>query len=181
MPNLTVGVRGRLADQSGQKREEARDLDPRPVLFSRGEQDSHLLAVGRLRPREIVVPHRLAQSRQSRLVHAREGHAAQNLGFAQAEGLPDICRHGRAECPMSWHEENQTVSSNSQGKWRLQRIPGKRVGEEPDGTYTIPLWVARDGAHFADLTLRLAGHEAEQLHAELCLALGDGTPGSRPA
>jgi len=67
--------------------------------------------------------------------------------------------------------------------WRLDRIPGKRVtpiGGTGQGV-SVPLWVVRDGEHKGDGQLRLSAGEAEQLHAELCYALGDSwTPGDVP-
>ncbi|MFI7308261.1 hypothetical protein [Streptomyces hygroscopicus] len=67
--------------------------------------------------------------------------------------------------------------------WRLDRIPGKRVTQTGDlgRGVTLPLWVVRDGEHQGDGQLRLSPVEAEQLHAELCYALGDAwTPGDAP-
>ncbi len=76
------------------------------------------------------------------------------------------------------------ASYNPARGWRLDRIPGKRV-TQIDGTdqgVSLPLWVVRDGEHKGDGQLRLSPVEAEQLHAELCYALGDSwTPGENPA
>ncbi|GAA3372758.1 hypothetical protein GCM10020367_29350 [Streptomyces sannanensis] len=61
--------------------------------------------------------------------------------------------------------------------WRLDRIPGKRVRRLADDRgLALPLWIVCDGEHHADAHLRMSLTEAEQLHAELCLALGDDGP-----
>jgi hypothetical protein len=66
--------------------------------------------------------------------------------------------------------------------WRLDRIPGRRVRRlDEEAGVTLPLWIVRDGEHHADGSLRMSLVEAEQLHAELCLALGDDGPSKVPA
>lgn len=64
--------------------------------------------------------------------------------------------------------------------WRIDRIPGKRVTATEEGV-RLPLWLLYDGEHKADTVIRLSPAEAEQLHAELCYALGEGeAPACRP-
>lgn len=65
--------------------------------------------------------------------------------------------------------------------WRIDRIPGKRVTATDDGV-RLPLWLLYDGEHKADTLFHLSLFEAEQTHAELCCALGEGAaPACRPA
>ncbi|MHB9860010.1 hypothetical protein [Streptomyces sp. YIM S03343] len=59
--------------------------------------------------------------------------------------------------------------------WRIDRVPGKRVTTTDEGV-RLPLWLLYDGRHKADTVFRLSPAEAEQLHAELCYALGEGEP-----
>ncbi|PIM71043.1 hypothetical protein CTU88_21445 [Streptomyces sp. JV178] len=50
-----------------------------------------------------------------------------------------------------------------------------------DDDVRLPLWLLYDGEHRADTVFRLSPAEAEQLHAELCYALGEGeAPGLPP-
>lgn len=72
-------------------------------------------------------------------------------------------------------------TSNPAKGWRVDRIPGKRVTATDDGV-RLPLWLLHDGEHKADTLFRLSPSEAEQLHAELCYALGEvEAPACRPA
>ncbi|GAA3369843.1 hypothetical protein GCM10020367_14120 [Streptomyces sannanensis] len=71
--------------------------------------------------------------------------------------------------------------------WRLDRIPGRRIRriqsphESAPAALELPLWIVRDGEHHADGRLCMSLAEAEQLHAELSLALADDTTAGRPA
>ncbi|WP_406424186.1 hypothetical protein OH809_03260 [Streptomyces sp. NBC_00873] len=71
--------------------------------------------------------------------------------------------------------------------WRLDRIPGRRIRrienpyETAPAALELPLWIVRDGEHHGDGRLRMSLAEAEQLHAELCLALANEATAGKPA
>ncbi|MFE7810525.1 hypothetical protein ACFU5P_00735 [Streptomyces sp. NPDC057433] len=58
---------------------------------------------------------------------------------------------------------------------QVNRVPGKPVRRQDDGTLAIDLWLCRDGVFDSDAALRLTPAEAEVLHAQLCYALDDDT------
>ncbi len=63
-------------------------------------------------------------------------------------------------------------SGASEG-WYLGPVPGRRLRREGDGHFALSLQLSRFGKHVALAPLALTVAEAEQLHAELCHALGD--------
>ncbi|MET7900357.1 hypothetical protein ABZS86_02390 [Streptomyces sp. NPDC005355] len=59
--------------------------------------------------------------------------------------------------------------------WRIDRIPGRPAYRTDDGRVALPLWLAQDGKHVADVELMLTPGEAEQLHQALAeLAPSEG-------
>ncbi|MEU9188521.1 hypothetical protein AB0D14_29110 [Streptomyces sp. NPDC048484] len=60
-------------------------------------------------------------------------------------------------------------------RMQVSRVPSKPVRRDEDGTFSIDLWLRRDGGFESDLALHLTPAEAEVLHAQLCYALDDET------
>lgn len=67
------------------------------------------------------------------------------------------------------------MSTTPNVRVQVNRVPGKPVRRQEDGTLAIDLWLSRDGVFDSDAALRLTPAEAEVLHAQLCYALDDDT------